>query len=220
MAVTLANLLLDVQFHANDSQFSAAQGSAALRIVNEAYQDFATLRKWPELDKVDTSLTTVAGQEAYTWPITLIWKDEPTINIKRINQQNYPYRMNPCPSEDMWAQVRRTGNSFPYYYRRYRTGTTDTLLLRPITAFTGDIIEIWGPTEITEFVGDGSAADTTPFMNTQSDRALAMWIAMFLKLQRKDVAGAQVLRQQATGILPARQFTPVYRQGELQPWQG
>lgn len=219
MAATLTSIVGLVQFYANDSQFAAPTGSQNLAVVNEAYQDFAGLRDFRELSKVDTSLVTVAAQEAYTWPTTFVWKDEPFIAIKRVNQQNYPYRQFPCPDNDMWAAVRRTGNSFPYFYRRYTAAGVDTIAFRPVTAFNNDIVEIWGQIQVPEFDGTGGAADTTPFLENQFDRALAMWIARRFKLQRKDYNGAQVLETDAKRILPKRQFTPSYDAGEVQPWR-
>ena len=220
MASTLPQIVTNVQFYLNDSQFSAPTGSQNLAIVNEAYQDFAGLLDFRELSKNDTSLLMVAGQETYTWPTTYVWKDEPYITIKRINQQNYPYRQWPCPDNDTWAAARRTGNSFPYYYRRYAVGSVDTIAFRPVTQFANDIVEIWGQIQVTEFIGDGSAADTTPFLENQFDRALAMWIARRFKLQRKDINGAAMLYAEAMRILPKRQFTPSYSAGEVQPWRG
>ena len=216
--MSLTNVLSLVQFYLNDTQFAAAKGSQNLAVMNEAYQDFAGQRNFRELSQIDTSLAMVSGTEAYTWPTTYVWKDEPFITIKRITQQNYPYRQFPCPDNDMWAALRRTGNSFPYFYRRYIVSGVDTIAFRPVTAFTGDIVEIWGQTQITEFVGDGSAADTTPFLEAQFDRALAMWIARRFKLQRKDTNGAAMLYSEAMRILPKRQFLPSYSAGEVQPW--
>ncbi len=81
MADTLANIEADAQHYANDSQLNAVSGQG-LRVSNRLYNGMTTPgyragfagtlvtigRRWPELLKSDTGLTTTSGTAKYALP--------------------------------------------------------------------------------------------------------------------------------------------------------
>ena len=224
MATTLANLQIDARFHANDSELDLT-GAAALRIVNLVYQSLCTPggtlggrrigRRWPELIRQNTSLTTTAGTETYTFPTSPVFKSgEWTLELLRAAQSSEPYFIDEATDEGEWSALDWATNAIPERYRLLHNGTAVVLALRPKPDTTGDTLRITGLIEAT----DMTASNNTVFREAQHDRALAILIAAEWKRMRLEPDRASELMFQALSLLPRNRVGIDRPQPTLQAW--
>lgn len=227
MGDSLTNIQSDARHYANDANLviTSAEG---LRIANLIYQGMLTDgfrlggvkigRRWPEATREDTSLTSVASQEQYTWPTSTVFKRTWFIEYLDASSSNYPYPLREVPDILTWtaydASISQTG--IPIYWRLLDVSGTVKMALRPNPDTTGDTIRITGLIEATEFT-DGTS--TTVFLNNNADRALSIFIAADYKAKRGQSERALELISEGVGLLPHGDSTPVLRTGGyLRPW--
>lgn len=200
-----------------------------LEILNEVYAgmfnpDYKILgapigRRWPENFAQDTSISTVASQEAYNWPTSPVFHEEPSIKIQGTSGGTVYHLLAPAKSEEEWRLAVEVGDSFPSIYRRKLVAGTMKLLIRPTPVSASLTIEISGYTEITEFTTTTAIDGTTDtiFFNQMSDRALAKFIAAVYKDKRGDPQRAQALVREGIGLLPSTQYMPELETNEITP---
>lgn len=224
MADTLTNIQDGVRFWSDDSNLTVTSGTN-LRIANTVYQGMFSPeytfmgvhvgRRWPEATQEDTSLTMVAGTEAYNWPTSPVFKGPFVIEGLDTNDNNEPYLILPAPDLTTWSAYDQNTNDRPVYWRRIDASGTAKLELRPKPDQT-DGIRINGLIEVTEFTG---GSDSTVFLNTQSDRAYAMLLGAHFLAKRGKPGRALEVVQMAAGLLPAHDITPsLTGTGRVRPW--
>ena len=224
MVDTLTNIQTDARFYANDSALTITSGDG-LRIFNLVYQgmfspgfimrDVKVGRRWPEATREDTSLTMVAGQEDYTWPTTPKFKHPIWLEGTEGTARTYPIIW--VPDMTVWSAYgpNNVGDTEPIYARLLDVSGTLTLSLRP-NPNRADGIRINGLIEITELT---QGADSTVFVNVNSDRALSKLVAAEFKAKRGDGGRADELIAEAVGLLPEMDATPVLTgSGRIIPW--
>ena len=227
MGDSLTNIQSDARHYANDFALTLTSGQG-LRNANLIYQGMLTEdfrlggvkigRRWPEATREDTSLTSVADQEQYTWPTSPVFKRPWFIEYLDAGSSDYPYPLREVPDILTWnaydSSISQTG--IPVYWRLLDVSGTVKVALRPNPDTTGDTIRISGLIEATEFT-DGTS--TTVFLNNNADRALAIFIAADYKAKRGQAQRALELISEGMGLLPRQDSTPALRSGGyLRPW--
>lgn len=207
MATTISNLQTLVRWEARDSQFSLTD-SNGLSIGNAVYRRLAALIDWPELNYQDTTLSTTAGTEKYTWPTTYDFIDVTGIEIQD-PYDNSKYKMvSPAPSEFEFGLMRAKENAFPELYKRGNDGTNNVLYLAPAPNISSLTIRITGQIEPTAYT---LASSTTVFISSSADDALSYLIAADLLDKREQPQRAQRLVGRASEVLSriaGREITP------------
>ena len=207
MSSTITALLNLVKWESRDSQFSLTD-STGIAVGNAIYRRLAALIPWPELNRQDVSLTTTAGTESYTWPATNDYIDVTSIEVQD-PYGNLKYKqVTSAPSEFEWNLARQKNNSFPELYKRGHNGTNNLLYLAPAPNVSSLIIRITGQIEPTAYT---VGADTTVFISSSADDALAYLIAADILDKRAQPQRAQSLVGRAAEVLSriaGREITP------------
>lgn len=218
MGDTLLNLQPITRFFALDSDLVITSGEG-LAVSNLVYQGMLTPdyrlagvlnvgRRWPEVTREDTSITTTVGVEQYSWLTGVVFKDEPYIELVDASD-NEPWPIDPVPSMGVWSRADMTTNGTPRYYRMIDvSGRGVQIALRPKPDTTGDTIRVTGIIEAPEFE-DGSSR--TVFRHKNSDRALALFIAYHYLRQRRKFDDANSVATEGLSLLPTYDFTPRIR---------
>jgi len=220
MADTLTNIEADARFlSSNNSLDLTTAGSIGLRNATLVHRGMTTPdwrlfgqkigRRYPEYSEEDTSITVTDGTENYSWPVNTIFIEEPLIELLDISSSNYPYLIEPVPSLQVWSDYDDTNTGVPKFYRRLYVGGEVVLALRPNPDTTSDIIRISGLIEAEEFA-DGDSQ--TRFLNANTDRALAMFIAAFYQQHYGRPDEAIQLISQGVGLLPRYDYSPSINQ--------
>lgn len=161
--ISFSSLETRVQHYADDKSL-ALSDSRFIGSVNAQWRKFVASRWWAEHTLKDTSLTTVVGQEEYTWPISVGFYEEPFVALLDASDSDRPYRLVPAASEEDWEAEFSTSTGWPTVYRRYSVAGVLKLALRINPDTTGDKILIRGRVEPRRFVGTNYAnvnADST-----------------------------------------------------------
>ena len=224
MSDTVLNIQEDVRFWANNKTELVESGQG-LRLFNQTYQgmflpDYRIAgikigRRWPEATQEDTSLTMVAGTEQYAWPTSPVFRSGFYLEGLDASASNEPYTIWQAIDMDEWSALDDSNNATPSRYRLIDVSGTVMLAIRrkPDSA---DGIRITGMVEVTEMTGPTSV---TIFLNKDSDRALAMFIAAELKGKRGDGGYAAQLAQNGVALLPRHDLTPMLRpSGYVHSW--
>jgi len=211
MSDTLSNIQTDARFFADDSVVDLTTG-LGLRIANLVYQRMCNMRRWPELIRVDTSLSTTSGTDSYTWVTSPVFKEEPLIEIQESSGSSDYCIISRCPDEHTWTQIKNSGNSFPVYYRKINESGTVKIVFGPTPNVSSLTIRITGLIEATEFSG---GASTTVFLEKNSDRALSMLIAAEYQEKRGFRDESTLLRRQAMSLIPTVNHQPSYESGQI-----
>jgi hypothetical protein len=165
----------------------------------------------------DTSLTTVLGQEEYTWPLSSTFSEDPYLELLDSSAQDDPCPIKPCGSEERWSALDILDNGTPTDYRFITRAGALLLALRPVPDATGDTIRITGQRLPDAFVNGSS---TTPFRDRRHDEALSILIAAEFRAQQEAVDDATRLVRQALGLMPKNEFQPRSEPSRIQPWGG
>lgn len=224
MADTLSNIQSDARFWANDRNLTIVSGTG-LRIFNAVYQgmfseDFRIAgiqigRRWPENTAEDTSLTMIVGQEQYTWPVSPVFKPGFFLEGLDASSNNEPYVIESAISSEQWSFFDDSNNATPLIYRLIDVSGVVKLAIRP-TPDSADPIRITGMKEITELT-DGTKS--TVFLNNNSDKALAKFIAAEYKAKRGDPERALQLIAEGRAFLPLYDYAPRFKPvGHIRPW--
>lgn len=174
-------------------------------------------RRWRELTVIDTSLTTTAGTEEYTWPIATSFSEDPYIELLDVSSSSDPWPIYPCGSEDEWSALDIYGNGIPTTYRFIDRVSILKIAFRPNPDTTGDTIRITGQKQPNPFVNGN---DQTPFKDRRHDEALSILIAAEFRAQQEAVDDAQRLVRQALGLMPTNEFQPHATPSRIKPWGG
>lgn len=224
MGSTLTNVQELARFHAKARNLTLTSGQGLL-VANQVLDAMCSPdgkvvgqrvgRRWRELTVDDTSLTTVASQEEYIWPINSTFAEDPFIEIRDASSSNDPWPVSPCASEMRWAALDYADTGTPDEYRFITRVGVMYLALRPIPDTAGDTIRIRGQKLPDPFVNGDSV---TPFNDRRHDKALAILIAAELRAQQEAVEDAQRLVVQALGLMPANEFQPRSEPSQIKPW--
>lgn len=215
MSMTLAQIQTDVQFLADES--TLALTGQYLPVFNGYYKEFCASRLFPELNITDTSITTVAGQEAYVWPKNYKFLTEPAIILQRTvgNPRNF-VKVWPVQDEIYWGFLKNVVQSFPSHYKKERqSANMYNLLMRPLPNISGLQVLIVGQTEPVELV---QASDPTVFNEPQVDRAFARFVAAQFQMKRGNPARAAQLLDEMDDLLPEGNYGPTPRPNNAVPW--
>lgn len=214
--LTLTAIEADVQFFADESNLTISSGTN-LPILNSLYRRFCNSRRFPELEYTDSSITLVAGQEAYRWPTTAVFVTEPAITLQRtIGNPRLFVKVAPVQDNIFWDLLKNINQSFPSHYKKERLDAKNySLLMRPTSNVTGLILRISGQTEPPEFV---KAADTSIFVEPNVDRAFALYVAAAWQNKRNNTGRAQQLLNDMADMLPDSQYGPTPRPMLAIPW--
>lgn len=217
MSMTLAQIQSDVQFLADESTLSLTS-AANLPVINSYYKEFCASRLFPELNITDSSITSVAGQEAYTWPKNVKFLTEPALILQRTigNPRNF-VKVWPVQDEIYWGFLKNVVQSFPSHYKKERLDGAGlyNLLMRPRPNITGLQLLIVGQIEPTEFV---QASDPTAFNEPQTDRAFARFLAAKFQSKRGNPVRAAELLDEMDDLLPEGNYGPTPRPNNAVPW--
>lgn len=87
--------------------------------LNAAYREIHSRMRWPFLESIDTSLTTVSGTSSYNFPMAN-WRNIDAVRIAQPAQQNYVMIDYKSPQElfDM-LQVDQVQTATPRYWTKY-----------------------------------------------------------------------------------------------------
>jgi hypothetical protein len=217
MARSLTNLELNIQAHTRDAQSTFTTAGANLNLLNREYRKLASAVEWPEFLIENTSLTTVAGQEAYTWPSSANPAAVKAIEVEadvgggskfgeavfgenQFGGELIAYRVVTAPpSEIDWSLVGQLSNSdFPLFYRRLTSGGTHQLLLRPAPSITGRTIKIRGMDEPTALT---TGTDATTFDDEIGDDILEYVVAAEYSDKNGDTDRGTELREKGLQLL-------------------
>ena len=207
MATTITNLLTLVKWESRDKQFSLVDATGVV-VGNSIYRRLAALIDWPELNKEDTSLTTVAGQEKYTWPATYNYIDIMSVEVQDPYDNTKYKQVSPAPSEFEFTLEREKSSSFPLLYKRANDGTNNVIYLSPSPVVGSLTIRLTGQVEPTAYT---AAGDTTVFISSSADDALAYLIAADILDKREMPQRANRLIGKAAEVLSklaGKEITP------------
>ena len=176
---TLTNIQTDFRTWANASNQSLTSG-ANLRLFNQIFRGMCSPgysllgrkigRRWPEFTRENTSLTSVASQEQYTWPTSPNLKRPFYIEYLDASSDDYPYPLTEVTNAETWSawdsSISQTG--IPRLYRLLDVTGVVKLALRPNPDTTTDTIRItsligatrWPSIYTTTIDLDSSAAQT------------------------------------------------------------
>ena len=174
-------------------------------------------RRWRELTVIDTSLTTEASQEEYTWPLQSSFAEDPFIEWLDASSSSDPCPIRPIGNEDEWSALDVLNTGDPAYYRFLDRSGILKIAFRPIPDTAGDTIRITGQRLPDPFV---NANSVTPFRDRRHDKALAILIAAELRAQQEGVDDASRLVRQALGLMPKNEFQPRSEPSRIRPWGG
>jgi len=222
MATTVGTIQTWARFYSND-QTLLLTGATDIEIFNFVYAgmfdpDYELAgvkigRRWAEGTQEDSSLSTTASTQTVALPSSLVFKEEPVIELQTTVGGTLYERLRPCPDEKTWLRFTNAGEGFPEFYRLMNDSGTVKIFLAPTPNTSSLTIRIRGPIEVTELA---DATDTTIFLNKNSDRALAKLLASEYKRKRGDSARANELIQEALALLPATEYTPSYSDNRVQ----
>lgn len=228
MPDTVANIELDAQHYADDSQLVLTTG-AGLRRLNQMYRGMTfpgwkimgqTIigRNFAELLTTDTSITTTAGTASYALPTTNRFRGRPFVEILDASQNSDPYIIEYANTFTEWSRYWTDNTNIPRICMLTGGGATagQKIEFRPSPDTTGDTVRITGYKEVTELT---NGAGTTEFTHRSSDDALAMLIAADYLAKRGDPGRAMELVSSAIGAMPAESVAlKVQGTGHIRPW--
>ena len=213
MPETLTDIQATARDYTNNSQLNITTGDGA-RAANLLYVGMCAPsyrhgfrgvgmvhvgRRWRELLKLDSSVTTTAGTSAYTFPSTLTFhQDEFKVFYVDASASSEEVPIKRVTDIEEWAEEKATSNQFPSVYMLYNDGTNDVIEFRPTPDTTGDTINIWGYTQPTSL----TASATTVFAAHNIDKAFALLVAADWLAKRSKTQRASELLDQAMGLLP------------------
>ena len=206
MSKTLAQIQTVVRFESRDESIDLSS-SELLPLVNLIYRRIGNLGEWAELVRTDTSLTTTAGTNSYTWPsvsfsnVSLIEIQHPDLGMR--------YESVPAASgEALWAKYRKWENEFPVLYKREHNGTNNLVSFAPTPDVSSLTIRITGVIEPPELTSSG---DATIWIQSSMDDAMAYLISADIAAKRGYPQRSQELVARAAevlGRLAGREITP------------
>ena len=230
MVDTLTNIESDAQHYANDSQLNASSGQG-LRVSNRLYNGMTTPgyragfsgtlvsigRRYPELLKTDSTLTTTSGTAKYTLPATPVFHmEELMVVYVDASSSSYEYVIDKSPSEREWAAHFSSNNAIPFVWKQYYDGSNNVIEFRPAPDTTSDTIKLWGYVQATPFA---TSASTTEFIHKNSDYALSLLIAGDWLAKRGKTRRSRELITEAVALLPPEDSGSRIRgTGMLTPW--
>lgn len=209
MAQTLGTIQTAAAYYARDTGLDlTTANSQGLAISNQVYRDVAALLSPSELNRTDTSLTTTADTEEYTWPSSPIFIDVTSIEVQDPTNELKFARIDPVVSNDDWTDYRNGKSCFPRVYKRAHNGSNNVIQLAPKPKTAGLTIRITGIVEPTAFSGTSS---TTVFLSNIVDDAISILIAASFSSKR-----AQPQRSAELVNLASRKLSAVAGR-EIQP---
>ena len=197
MAQTLSQIQTIVQFEARDDNIALSSGTG-LAQANAIYRRLCALLSFPELTREDTSLSTTAGTEAYTWPSSPVFIDLQKVEVKDPDDDLKYKFIAPAQAELEWSLEREKKQNFPKFYRRMHNGTSNVIQFAPTPHIGSLTIRLTGVIEPTAFTASSS---TSIFLNTAVDEALAYLIASDTMQQRAFYDHADSLLKRAAELL-------------------
>jgi hypothetical protein len=229
MPETVANIIIDAQHYADDSQLTLSTG-VGLRRLNQMYRGMTNPgwkmlgrtvigRNFPELLTTDTSLATTDGTATYTLPTTNRFRGRPFVEILDASDNSEPIRIPYATSMHEWNRYWSDNTDMPWMCMLIAAGGVTAgrkLEFRPSPDTTGDTIRLTGYKELDVFT---ATTDTTEFTEASSDDALAMLVAADYLSKRGDSGRAQELIENAIGIMPTDSVSVrLHDTGHIQPW--
>lgn len=174
MAKLLSEIQTGVRHNARDNNLTLTSG-IGLETVNRMYRRIAAALPWPELRRQDTSITTTAGTETYTWPATPIFLDIKSVEIQD-GDDNDTYKAIYKPQDEhSWVELLTLPRqSVPTAYQRSSTSTAHQVSFRPLPKYSTKTIRITGIIEPTSLI---TADERTIFIQRAADDALEHLIA-------------------------------------------
>jgi len=225
MSSILSDIQTLVRHYSNDSSLTITSG-VGLNVANLIYQgvcspDFKLMgqhigRRWPNVTREDTSITTTASTESYEWPHSPIFRLWPSLEYLDSSNSSESTPIEWVPSMDIWSRYDIATDGLPEYARLLNIDGEIQLSLRPNPDTTGDTVRITGAIKVDDFTDSHSV---TIFIDDNVDRALAFFIAADFKLKRGETQRAMELVQQGIGCYPASDKTPtLHTKGFIQSW--
>lgn len=197
-----------VRFYAKQDDLNITTDPQNLSVANLVYRRMVSpvYRRWPEVTRADAQITTVLGQESYTWPTTPAFQFPVQIEFCEASDPNHPRVLTPVSSMVEWAGWDSDNNGTPQVYMLLDEAAVLKLAVRPKPERTGDIIRILGSIGVDEFTNGSSK---TVFVNATSDDALAKLIAAEIKRNKGDTGRADELEADARRGIPDHDSSPV-----------
>ena len=214
MADTVTKLQVKVRWEARDTKFVLTD-TTGLSLTNTIYRRLAAIIPWPELNRVNTSASTTAKQEAVTWPsvkfidVTNVEVQNPEDNLKYVS-------VVPARTELEWSVLRGNEPDFPQVYKRSYDGTQNVIEFAPAPNTGSLTVRITGQVEPVE-VTDG--ASTTIFIGETADDVLAFLISADVMDKRNQPGRSKALVARAAEMLSAiagREVTPAELKQDLE----
>ena len=203
MPRTLKTIQEGCQIAARDSNLTLISGDGLI-VSNRLYRWLCLMFPWGELRRQDTSLSTTAGTEAYTWPSSPVFLDIKSIEIQDQDKENEYRLVYPCTNEWIWNESsRKSRQSIPDHYLRISTSdTVNQIAFRPLPKYTSATIRITGIIEPTLWNSNNASVQKSIFLNEIVDDALEYLIASEWIVRDGDTSGyGQFLLDKALRIL-------------------
>ena len=178
-----------------------------LKTTNQVYRKLCNLYKWPELSRKDTSISTTSGVSNYSWPISPLFVDIVSVEMKNSNNSNH-YEIIPNVINDLdWNYFSKQSNNFPSVYRFEGSATEKQIAFAP-TPDTNNTIRITGIIEPQELVSGDS---TTIFSASVIDDVFEFLIAAERSFKQNLTDNAMNQIQRASSLLTkyaGKEITP------------
>ena len=195
----LSSIQDTVRVHIGDTLFTiisdANKKHMGLKMANQIYRKLASLYKFPELTRIDTSLTTTGGTSTYTWVSTPNFLDIVSIEMK--NGEGEYEIIPPVRDELDWSHFSRKSNSFPSVYRFASTTVEKQIAFAP-TPDSSKNIRITGGIEPDDLVSEESE---TVFMAKAVDDAFEYLIAAERSFKQNFASKAEFFIKKASSLM-------------------
>lgn len=198
MAKKLSEIQTGVRFSSRDGAIVLTT-EANLAMVNRIYRSLASSLPWSELRREDTSISTTAGTEIYTWPNSNIFLDVTNIEMQDEEDQNRYKMVHTVLDEFTWNQSgNKINQSIPDHYNRDSDGTISRIRFRPLPKYSGKTVRITGIIEPKSLV---NAGNETVFLQRAADDALEHLISADIADKKGFLPHGQAQLSKATNIL-------------------
>lgn len=163
--------------------------AANLARVNRFYRIIAGIDKWPEFRRRDTSITTVAGTAAYTFPVgSGVYRDVTVVELQDWDNDNKFKPVPPATDESEMSAAGTEVDDFPRMYNRLNDGSNNVIEFLPAPSMAATL-RITGYIEPTALTSGG----TTIFQLQDLDDALIHLVSADLAIFKNNLPHAKTL---------------------------
>ena len=206
---SLSELQGQVRIYSSDSTYIITNDNnpkvQGLSVANRVYRKLCNLEQWPELTRIDSSISTAIGTSSYNFPSTPKFTNNVVTEMSNTSGE---YDIVPKVDSHLdWNYFAKKTDAFPSVYKLQSIGDQYTIYFAP-TPIAVSTVRITGVIEPTEF---SSGDSMTIFYSSILDDALEYLIASELLFTDGAEKEAASLIQKAASIVTryvGREITP------------